>query len=80
MTTREATKISAWPPEPYAPLLAVPPAGQRLYMLTSVENLIRPTQGGHLHFNGADHYTDFGRRQQKHDVETVRSLHQNNSR
>lgn len=49
-------------------------------MLMSVENLIRSTQGGYPHFNRADHYTDFDRRQQKLDVETVRSLHQNNSR
>jgi len=35
-------------------------------------NPIRSTQSGYLHFNRADHYTDFGRRQQKLDVETVR--------
>jgi hypothetical protein len=80
MTTREAAKISAWPPELHAPLLAAPRSGQRLYMLMSVENLIRSTQGGYPHFNRADHYTDFDRRQRKLDVETVRGLHQNNSR
>jgi hypothetical protein len=80
MTTREAAKISAWPPEPHALLLAAPPAGQRLYKLIPVENLIRSTQGGYLHFNRADHYLDVARRQQKLDVETVRGLHQNSSR
>jgi hypothetical protein len=45
--------------EPHAPLLAQPPAGQRLFKLTSVENLIRSIEGGYLHFNRVDHYTDF---------------------
>jgi hypothetical protein len=45
--------------EPHAPLLAAPPTGQRLYKLMTVENLIRSIEGGYLHFNCVDHYTDF---------------------
>ena len=45
--------------EPHALLLAAPPPGQRLYKLMSVENLIRSIEGGYLHFNRVDHYTDF---------------------
>lgn len=45
--------------EPHAPLLSLPTPGQRLFKLMSVENLIRSVEGGYLHFNRVDHYTDF---------------------
>jgi hypothetical protein len=45
--------------EPHEPLLAQPPAGQRIFKLMSVENLIRSVEGRYLHFNRVDHYADF---------------------
>jgi hypothetical protein len=45
--------------EPHAPLLNVPPDGQLLYKIISVENLLRSIVGNYLHFNRVDCYTDF---------------------
>ena len=45
--------------EPHAPLLKVPPDGQLLYKIMSVENLIRAVIGKYLHFNRVDSYADF---------------------
>lgn len=45
--------------EPYAPLLNVPAAGQLLYKIMSVENLLRSIVGNYLHFNRVDSYADF---------------------
>lgn len=45
--------------EPHMPLLAQPNPGQRLYKITSVENLIRSIKGSYLHFNRVDSYKDF---------------------
>jgi len=45
--------------EPHAPLLTVPPDGQLLYKIISVENFLRSIIGKYLHFNRVDSYTDF---------------------
>lgn len=45
--------------EPYVPLLKVPPEGQLLYKIMSVENLLRSAFGNYLHFNRVDSYPDF---------------------
>jgi hypothetical protein len=44
--------------EPHAPLLRLPPEGQLLYKVMTVENFLRSTKGGYLHFNRVDSYTD----------------------
>jgi hypothetical protein len=44
--------------EPHAPLLRAPPDGQLLYKIMIVENLLRSIEGGYLHFNRVDSYTD----------------------
>jgi hypothetical protein len=44
--------------EPHAPLLRLPPEGQLLYKIMTVENLLRSIEGGYLHFNRVDSYTD----------------------
>lgn len=45
--------------EPHAPLLEVPPDGQLLYKIMSVENLLRSVVENYLHFNRVDSYKDF---------------------
>ena len=45
--------------EPHSPLLNVPPDGQLLYKIVSVENLLRSIVGNYLHFNRVDSYADF---------------------
>src|SRR5262249_25425918 len=45
--------------ETHAPLLKAPPAGQELFKVMSVENLLRSVEGGYLHFNRVDSYRDF---------------------
>lgn len=45
--------------ESHAPLLNVPPDGQLLYKIASVENLLRSIVGSYLHFNRVDSYADF---------------------
>ena len=45
--------------EPHAPLLTIPPDGQLLYKIMSVENLLCSIDGNYLHFNRVDSYTDF---------------------
>ena len=44
--------------EPHAPLLRAPPDGHLLYKIMTVENLLRSIEGGYLHFNRVDSYTD----------------------
>ncbi|MFA4828676.1 MAG: hypothetical protein WC855_04025 [Thermodesulfovibrionales bacterium] len=44
--------------EPHAPLLTVPPDGQLLYKIMSIENLLRSIVGNYLHFNRVDSYAD----------------------
>ena len=44
--------------EPHAPLLRLPPEGQLLYKVMTAENLLRSIEGGYLHFNRVDSYTD----------------------
>lgn len=44
--------------EPHAGLLTAPPEGQRLYKVTTVENLLRSIAGSYLHFNRVDAYPD----------------------
>ena len=44
--------------EPHAPLLNVPPDGQLLYKVMTVENLLRSIVGNYLHFNRVDSYAD----------------------
>jgi hypothetical protein len=45
--------------EPHGPLLSVPPQGQLLYKIMTVENLSRSIAGAYLHFNRVDSYSDF---------------------
>lgn len=44
--------------EPHAPLLMHPPAGQTLYKLMTIENLLRSVDGAYLYFNRVDQYGD----------------------
>ena len=45
--------------EPHAGMLKMPPDGQLLYKIISVENLLRSIVGEYLHFNRVDSYVDF---------------------
>ncbi|OGS72995.1 MAG: hypothetical protein A2063_01850 [Gallionellales bacterium GWA2_60_142] len=45
--------------ELHAPLLCIPPEGQLLYKVMTVENLLRSITGNYLHFNRVDSYPDF---------------------
>jgi hypothetical protein len=45
--------------EPHAAMLRVPPDGQPLYKIMSVENLLRSISGRYLYFNRVDSYGDF---------------------
>jgi hypothetical protein len=45
--------------EPCAPLLTLPPDGQRLYKMMKPENLRRSLAGGYLYFQRVDTYRDF---------------------
>jgi hypothetical protein len=45
--------------EPHAGMLKIPPDGQLLYKIISVENLLRSIVGRYLHFNRVDRYVDF---------------------
>jgi len=58
-TSRQPTSAPLGSVEPHAPLLNVPPDGQLLYKIMSVENLLRSIVGNYLHFNRVDSYTDF---------------------
>jgi hypothetical protein len=44
--------------EPHAPLLTVPPDGQLLYKVMTVENLLRSIVGNYLYFNRVDSHAD----------------------
>lgn len=44
--------------EPHAQLLAQPPAGQMLYKLMTIENLMRSIDNAYLYFNRVDRYVD----------------------
>lgn len=45
--------------EPHRGLLKMPPEGQRLYKMMTVEDCLRAVTGSYLHFNRVDSYTDF---------------------
>jgi hypothetical protein len=45
--------------EPHARLLRMPPVGQLLYKIMTVENLLRSIEDAYLHFNRVDSYSDF---------------------
>ena len=45
--------------EPHAPLLNIPPEGQSLFKIMTIENLLRSVAGSYLHFNRVDSYVDF---------------------
>lgn len=45
--------------ESHAHLLDVPPDGQLLYKMMTIENLLRSIQDGYLYFNRVDSYADF---------------------
>lgn len=45
--------------EPHAFLLNIPPDGQLLYKIMTVENLLHSIDGSYLHFNRVDSYSDF---------------------
>jgi hypothetical protein len=45
--------------EPHAPLLSIPPEGQLLYKMMTIENLLRSVIGSYLNFNRVDCYIDF---------------------
>lgn len=44
--------------EPHAHMLKCPPASQLLYKMMKIEDLLRSIDGGYLHFNRVDAYTD----------------------
>jgi hypothetical protein len=44
--------------EPHAPLLNVPPDGQLLYKIMTIENLLHSIVGNYLYFNRVDSYPD----------------------
>lgn len=56
--------------EPHAGMLTAPPAGQQLYKIMTVENLLRSVSGGYLYFNRVDSYKDF-RNADGHDGEQL---------
>jgi hypothetical protein len=45
--------------EPHAGMLSVPPDGQLLYKMITMENLLRSILGAYLHLNRVDSYADF---------------------
>jgi len=45
--------------EPHAPVLTQPAPDQRLFKIMKMENLIQSLEGGYLHFNRVDAYSDF---------------------
>lgn len=45
--------------ESHAGMLKIPPDGQLLYKMITVDNLLRSIVGGYLHFNRVDSYVDF---------------------
>jgi hypothetical protein len=45
--------------EPHAPLLRAPPDGQLLYKIMKAEHLLGSVEGGYLHFNRVNAYSDF---------------------
>jgi hypothetical protein len=57
----EEAPLAANPPslgsiEPHAGLLTLPPEGQLLYKIMTVENLLRSNGGSYLRFNRVDSY------------------------
>ncbi len=40
-------------------MLNIPPAGQMLFKMMTIENLLRSIAGSYLHFNRVDYYIDF---------------------
>jgi hypothetical protein len=58
-TPRQTTHAPLGSVEPHAPMLNVPPDGQLLYKMITVENLLRSIVGAYLHFNRVDNYRDF---------------------
>lgn len=58
-TPRQPTPAPLGSVEPHAPMLNVPPDGQLLYKMITVENLLRSIEGVYLHFNRVDSYIDF---------------------
>jgi Protein of unknown function (DUF2971) len=57
-TQRQSTPAPLGSVEPHAPMLNVPPDGQLLYKMMTVENFLRSILGAYLHFNRVDQYTD----------------------
>lgn len=45
--------------EPHAPLLSVPPEGQLLYKIMTIENLLHSIAGSYFYFNRVNSYIDF---------------------
>jgi hypothetical protein len=63
----EEAPLAANPPslgsiEPHAGLLTLPPEGQLLYKIMTVENLLRSNGGSYLRFNRVDSSTGLSRR------------------
>lgn len=58
-TPRQLSPAPLGSVEPHALMLTVPPDDQLLYKMMTVENLLRSIEGGYLHFNRVDSYTDF---------------------
>lgn len=56
---RQHTLVPSDSVEPHASLLNLPPSGQLLYKIMSVENLLRSIVGNYIHFNRVDSYADF---------------------
>lgn len=58
-TPRQATPAPLGSVEPHASMLNIPPSGQLLYKMMTIENLLRSIVGFYLHFNRVDQYIDF---------------------
>ena len=58
-TPRPRTPAPLGSVEPHALLLKIPPDGQLLYKIMTIENLLNSIAGAYLHFNRVDCYIDF---------------------
>src|SRR5258707_550572 len=64
--------------EPHAAMLTVPPDGQLLYKIMTVEHLLSSIAAGYLHFNRVDSYMDFPSAD-AHDGQQLRRDQQGNA-
>jgi hypothetical protein len=71
LSIKQATSIDG-SIEPHAPILQMPPLGQLVYKVTSIDNLLRSISEMYLHFNRLDAYSDF----EKADLHDGEQTHQ----